>query len=559
MQPTPYPRRHFGLRVSLGSAFVAIVLLTTLSLATATFLSLRSFIRDGIRQRLAETAGIAALQVDAATHKTLSSRDDESTAAYGRLRTCLQRIREQSGDIRFVYTLRQGEDDRIRFVVDAETDPAAMSHCGDFYTGQVSEEMLASFRRPYRVQVEYDFYADQWGNWLTSYAPILTPEGELAGVLGMDIAASRVVAYERRFLLLILAVALVVSVVGMVLGITLARRISQPLVVLASDMRQIRELRLEDQPRARSHLTEVIMMQQAVDSMKSGLRSFKKYVPADLVAELVILGQDAVLSAEKRELTLFFSDIRGFTGIAEALPPEQLAADLAVYFEGMVGAILQQQGTVDKFMGDGIMAFWGAPQRQEDQALLACRAALRCQQVVADLSRQWQPRGMPPFSTRIGLNTGPVIVGNMGYEQRLNYTALGDHVNLASRLQELNKHYGTHIILSEHTYAQAQAGIVTRLLDEVAVRGRTTGVRIYELLGCKGEVDAGTEQFAKLYEEAMGLFLAREWAAAWALFEETGRRRPGDVPSSLHAESCQALLANPPGPDWTGLVVMQEK
>ena len=207
-------------------------------------------------------------------------------------------------------------------------------------------------------------------------------------------------------------------------------------MLLASDMSRIQNLDLEGDVDIHSRISEVASMKTAVDNMKSGLRSFQKYVPSELVAELIKLRKEAVLGVEKRELSVFFSDIAGFTTISESLPPERLARNMGAYFEGMTSALLRNKATVDKYIGDAIMAFWGARDRRKQPR----RAGVQSRPSVSEfrptpLSADLVKAGMPPLTTRIGINSGEAIVGNMGYKDRLSYTAIGDNVNLASRLE----------------------------------------------------------------------------------------------------------------------------
>jgi adenylate cyclase len=300
-------------------------------------------------------------------------------------------------------------------------------------------------------------------------------------------------------------------------------------------------------------------MKRAVDNMKNGLRSFRKYVPADLVAELITLRKEAVLGAEKREATVFFSDIEDFTAISERLTPEALAEHLAVYFEGMTKIILRNRGTVDKYIGDAIMAFWGAPTAAPEHALLACRCALQCRSFLNALAGEAARSGAPVFRTRMGINSGELIVGNMGYEERMNYTVIGDHVNLASRLEGLNKYYGTQIIISQYTYAEVKGAVEARMIDVVAVKGRKQGVILYELVSEKDDLEKGEKSFIDLFNEGMVCYLERRWSEAIRMFQETSRKNPLDKPSQMLLERCRAYASDPPPGDWNGVVKLTQK
>lgn len=550
--------KRLSLQMSLGSAFAGIVVLTALALGLSTYFSVRTFIRADIRQKLHDLAGVAALQVDGDRHRTILQRSDEQTDAYRTIKKQLQAVRDKSDGVRFVYTMRKDSTGKMLFVVDAEEKAEDMSHAGDVYE-QVTPLMIAAFNAPYEAHVENEFYTDKWGTWLSGYAPILSHNGDLTGIVGMDVSAKHVLAYERHYLLFILLISLLVAGVVIFIGGLFSRSISKPMLLLAKDMNRIQRFELENTVDIKSRVTEIISMKTAVDNMKSGLRSFRKYVPADLVAELIKLGKEAVLGAEKREVTMFFSDIADFTTVSEKLSPEELAEHLRLYFRGMTSAILKNHGTIDKYIGDAIMAFWGAPHSLDGHAVSACRSALECQRYLEVINRDWAQKSLPTLSTRIGLNTGMVVVGNFGYEERLNYTAMGDNVNLASRLEGLNKYYGTKIIISESTFALVSKEFETRPLDVVAVKGKTKGVSIYELVAEKGALSPPEKEFIDLFTGGMHEYLGRHWAKALALFEETGRAKPEDKPSQILYKRCGEHMINPPPDDWTGVIVMREK
>jgi adenylate cyclase len=343
------------------------------------------------------------------------------------------------------------------------------------------------------------------------------------------------------------------------LSIVVSRRISRPLLLLEAEMSRIRNFELDHPLKIFSRVKEVVRMKTAVDNMKGGLRSFRKYVPADLVAELITLGKEAALGAEKREMTVFFSDIEDFTAISEKLTPEALADQMAVYFEGMTRNILQNRGTIDKYIGDAVMAFWGAPAPTPEHALLACRSALACRSFLENLARDAAASGAPVFKTRIGINSGALIVGNMGYQERMNYTVMGDNVNLASRLEGLNKVYGTQILISGNTYALARDGIEARLIDIVAVKGKRQGVPVYELVAEKGSLDSAAKSFLDLFNEGMTCYRERRWSDAIAVFQETGRRNTADKPSLILLERCRDYAAKPPAEDWSGVIALTQK
>jgi adenylate cyclase len=219
------------------------------------------------------------------------------------------------------------------------------------------------------------------------------------------------------------------------------------------------------------------------ENVKYIRNTFSKFVSKDVVDELLKHPEKIALGGSRREITIFFSDVRGFTTLSEALSPEELVRLLNEYLSAMTENIIQYKGTIDKYMGDAIMAFWGAPIDLEDHAYFACVSALDQMAVLKKLQGEWKNRNLPSIDIGIGLNTGPAVVGNMGSSQRMDYTVMGDTINLGSRLEGSNKMYGTNIIMSEYTYERVKERVYARELDLVQVKGKTHPVRIYELIG----------------------------------------------------------------------------
>lgn len=356
-------------------------------------------------------------------------------------------------------------------------------------------------------------------------------------------------------------VAIVASLIAIFCGIFFSSRISSALRVLADELERIGAFDLEHRElgSAESFVREVNDMRDTTVRMKASLRSFGKYIPKEVVRDLILGGEEAVLGGRKEELTILFSDIAGFTSVAEEMDPDDLVAVLAEYLEGLSDAIRAQHGTVDKYIGDAIMAFWGAPRDDADHALNACEGALAMRAKLEELQEGWTKRGLPKLQTRIGLNTGEVLVGNFGATSRLNYTVMGDAVNLASRLENLNKRYGTRIMLGERTAELVKDHMVLRPLEWVAVKGKRRAVLIHELVGRKGEVsDEILETIAK-YEAALELYRARKFEEAAEAFEAAGPLREGDLAPTLMAEQARAFAAEPPPDDWNGSMSMTTK
>lgn len=258
------------------------------------------------------------------------------------------------------------------------------------------------------------------------------------------------------------------------------------------------------------------------------------------------------LGGEKQELTVMFTDIRDFTSISETFEPEALVEFLNEYLGAMTDIVFAHNGLLDKYIGDAVMALWGAPLPLPDHAAKACRTALDMRDKLKDLHRDWKARGLPSLEIGIGINTGPMVVGNMGSHRRFNYTVIGDHVNLASRLEGLNKVYGTHILLSQYAHAQLGEEFLLREIDAVRVKGKQQPVAIYELLA-RADQAAGLYPFATAFAEALQIYKDRRWEKALHLFSQLHATYPEDGPTQIYLERSRLFMAKPPPHEWDGV------
>lgn len=281
--------------------------------------------------------------------------------------------------------------------------------------------------------------------------------------------------------------------------------------------------------------------------------AFGKYISKNVLNQIISRKHSLQLGGDKRTITIFFSDIRGFTTISEKLTPEQLVSLLNEYLSAMTNIILEHQGTLDKFIGDAVMAFWNAPLPNKEHAKLACNATLAQIRAVKELQKGWVDKGLPVINIGCGLNTGDAIIGNMGSHDRFDYTAIGDTVNLGSRLEGLTKTYGVHIIISESTYALVKNDFNCRKLDAVKVKGKKIPVKIYELC------TEYEEKFAAKYEQALELYFQRKFKNALQLFEDALLLKKDDVSCILFIARCKDYVKSPPPKDWDGSYEMKTK
>ncbi len=286
--------------------------------------------------------------------------------------------------------------------------------------------------------------------------------------------------------------------------------------------------------------------------------AFQFYLSKSVIDTMLQDTSKLKLGGERRELSVLFSDIRGFTTVSEQLAPEVLTELLNEYLTPMSDLVLKYNGTLDKYIGDMIMAIFGAPWHYPDHARAACETALAMMDALARLQASWRTRGLPVLDIGIGINTGSMSVGNMGSKSRFNYTVIGDHVNLGSRLEGLNKEYGTHIVISEFTHAHIQDQFTCRKLDSVVVKGKVEPVDIYELLH-RGALDSEHDAWIHAFDQAVLQYKAQRWDEACACFSQVLQKRPADHPTQRYLDRCEEMKANPPGPEWDGVFIMETK
>jgi adenylate cyclase len=287
-------------------------------------------------------------------------------------------------------------------------------------------------------------------------------------------------------------------------------------------------------------------------------RAFQHYVAPAIVEQMLADPSKLKLGGTEYQVTVLFSDLEGFTTLSEHLSPPELSAQLSAYFKEMLDVLLPEHGTLDKLIGDAIMMYFGCPIADERHAHQACRGALAMQERMAALNARLHTRGLPPLKTRIGINSGIVVAGNMGTDTIFNYTILGDAVNLASRLEGVNKVYDTRIILGEDTRHRVGDAFETRELDWIRVKGKTRPVAIYELLAEPGRLSEMAARLRDSYAGGLAHYRAARFAEALATFERALEIDPGDGPTLAMLNRCRRLRMYPPT-GWDGVFVATEK
>ncbi|MFV0348256.1 MAG: adenylate/guanylate cyclase domain-containing protein [Halodesulfovibrio sp.] len=340
--------------------------------------------------------------------------------------------------------------------------------------------------------------------------------------------------------------------------VSLSRRISRPLALLADEMDKVRHFQLGSRREIHSRIKEVAELTSSFNTMVKALDAFTRYLPKALVRQFVTSGIDPVLGGERRELSLLFTDIANFTDIAGHMQAEKMMLHISRYFQVLSTPVLDTGGTIDKFIGDAMMAFWNAPLPQHDHAQRACEAALRCNAAQDEQNARWKAEGKPPMPTRFGLHAGDCIVGNVGTSDRMNYTAMGTSVNVASRLEALNKFYGTRILVSGSIEMQARKDFIFRTVDTACPRGISEPVELFELLGTANALADSTTFPSRFspdaitqWEDAVRNYRARRFQEALHAFTVWHEANPDDPLAALYVQRCHAGLHLPEDSDWS--------
>ncbi|WP_299669583.1 adenylate/guanylate cyclase domain-containing protein [uncultured Ruegeria sp.] len=465
---------------------------------------------------------------------------------------------------RFLGTLRPGEFGAA-FILDAEGNviavpdpdadevtPARMGEGELFEVAKMSgQQLLGNSNARATMNSTTRVVSDG-----VPYAVALTPLGFYGWRVATVIPESTFLSGIDATLVNLLYILVGVVIVATGLAIWLVRTVvSNPLARIVEDLSRVERFDTEKITSRPSKLRELSNLSAATANMAAGLSAFRKYVPTDLVRMLVAEGINTQPGGEIKRISVLFCDVAGFTGLSEKLGPE-IVQLMAPFFSAASSAIARHDGTIDKFMGDAVMAFWGAPRADPNHAENACRAALDLVESVAATGIK-DDEGRP-LSIRVGLNTGEALVGNIGSEERLNYTAIGDAVNIASRLEGANKIYGTSVLIGPETRRAAGGSIIVRELDTLAVFGRTGGLVIYELIAMVDK-SQGTYPWIAAYEEGLEHYRNRRFDAAILAFVAAEKARGADPVSAVMKERAAAYLSTPPPADWRGVAVAESK
>lgn len=334
--------------------------------------------------------------------------------------------------------------------------------------------------------------------------------------------------------------------------------VSRSIAHLAAKTERIRRLDFSDHQPVQSRIREIVRLSEAVERMREGLEIFGRYVSKDLVHQIMRSPEASGIGGTRREITVMFTDIEGFSLLSETMEPELLTSRLSRYFETLGSAISANRGMIDKYIGDSIMAFWNAPELDPDHIANACRSALQAAAAGRELSEKWRERGRPGFRTRFGLHTGPAVVGNVGAKERINYTLVGQVANQASRLEGMNKVYGTEVLASGEVAGPTSELFVWRHIDRVVAVGTTEPHDVYEPLG-EASARPLHEAFLATWEAGRTAYVAGRFDEAIEAFRAAAAMREEDAPCRVFIARCETFLRSGAPPGWDGTWHMEQK
>jgi adenylate cyclase len=419
------------------------------------------------------------------------------------------------------------------------------------------ERNVAESRSEPGESISIRLAGDEFVSWI---APVSNTGSDVVAVLQRSLdEALRPFLRLRAVLLFIFAAGLVLSLAS---GILLASRVTRPVASLALGARRIAAGNYTD-PVEVQQTDELGALATSFNHMMKGLAErdrvrdmLGKVVSPEIAEEL--LSHEIELGGEERTVSILFSDIRDFTTVAENETPPRLVEILNTYLTWLTGIVEKHGGVVEQYVGDAVMALYGAPLQHPDDPLRAVRVALEIGERLPEINREIAKYGLAPFAVGVGIHTDVVVAGNIGSPNRLNYKVVGDGVNLASRLEGLTKRYRVGAIVSESTRAGCP-GVAFRELDRVRVKGRRAPVTIYEPLGFEAELPPAIAELLPLHADAITRFRARDWDGAVAAFDDLARREPGTRLYELYRERVARLRSEPPAADWDGTVTYDEK
>jgi len=469
----------FNLRFALSTSTLFILVLVSMVYFFLLIFAIEDIAKNSLKRSLNTSVNICSSILDPNDIEKLTEYEQENSPVFINYRKSLKEIKKEVEDIKFVYIVRQ-TGTNITYIIDCGDDVSEQAKLGEIYD-DASDGLKQLFDNPIEgVTFENEYYTDKWGTFLSAYKPIFK-DGKILYVVCSDIKSVDVEKYisnyKKKFTCAFFT--LLIIIFPIICWIT--NMIRRPLNKLRDEILKLKDLDVDEHIDFKSSISEVNDMIDATDKVKTGLRSFSKYVPDKVVKQLISQGKDAKIGGEKEHVTILFSDIEGFTSISENNDTQEVVTALNEYFDIYVHCLEENGATVDKFIGDAVMTFWNAPNKVDNHEFVAVKTAMEIVKEIDVLNQKWKSEGKKfIFKTRIGINSGEVIVGNIGSTNRINYTVTGDPVNLASRLEMANKQYNTKILVGENVYNKTKESIDYNYIDTVKVKGKEVYVKVYQ-------------------------------------------------------------------------------
>jgi adenylate cyclase len=409
--------------------------------------------------------------------------------------------------------------------------------------GAIDLPGLASAIRSWRQHGSaQQFFEDAGRTYVAAFHPIETAgraDIRLAVIAPLDEFFSRIIAERRTLFAMAIVFVLAMLPLAFGLGSILARSLRE----LARQTDEIQHFQIADQPRLRSMINEIDELGRSVFTMRTVVRNFASFIPRPIVRQLIESGTALKLGGTRREITALFTDVENFTAKTEKADPSEVMIFTSRYFAALSETIMKHHGTIDKFIGDAVMAFWNAPADDPDHVIHACRGVLECLRKNEELNRLFEQENWPPYTTRFGVHVGDAVVGNIGSADRMNYTALGATINLAARLEGLNKNYGTQVLVSAAVKERVEGDFAFRSVDEIRPKGFEEAVRIFELRG--EQAGASEAAFCQRWEIVYAAIRRDQPSVALVRIADFLARYPGDGVAQYHAERLREELQKP--------------
>jgi len=358
--------------------------------------------------------------------------------------------------------------------------------------------------------------------------------------------------------------ALLIFILTLPAIVYLAHSISKPLAKLSGEAELIRSFQLEDPIKMESRVREINTLIRSMSGMKSTIREVSKFVPKALVKDILESENEVAVGGQTRRVSLLFTDVKDFLHIAEGVPAESLMVNLSEYFEELASLIIKDNGTVDKFIGDAIFAFWNAPLPVDRHEHVACATAVKCRRASRQLNERWIEKGLPPWHTRFGVHVGEAVLGNVGSSDRIDYTAIGDTVNIAARLEGLNKYYGTGILVSRQIADICSDEFLFRRIDRSQPKGAGKPLDVFELLGLidgpeEYRVDPADAKLVRDWNEVYEVYASQDWLRTLDALEAFAAEHPEDVVAGIYLDRVIEFLLEPPPDNWGGIIRFSKK